>query len=85
MVTRIDWSVPDEAALDWWERHLAGVATTERGAGDGPGVIVSLYDVVCEQPNPGPACLANPLDCCDLSPFEFGPAGRGPAARAKGA
>ena len=30
MVGRIDWSVPDAAALDWWERHLAGRATTER-------------------------------------------------------
>jgi glyoxalase family protein len=32
MVTRIDWSVPGEEALDWWERHLAGRATTQRGA-----------------------------------------------------
>ena len=31
MVTRIDWSVPGDDALDWWERHLAGRATTERG------------------------------------------------------
>ncbi len=31
MVTRIDWSVPSEEALDWWERHLTGRATTERG------------------------------------------------------
>jgi glyoxalase family protein len=31
MVTRIDWSVPGDDALDWWERHLAGQATTERG------------------------------------------------------
>jgi glyoxalase family protein len=30
MVTRIDWSVPSVAALDWWERHLVGKATTER-------------------------------------------------------
>ena len=31
MVTRIDWSVPDEGALEWWERWLVGRATTERG------------------------------------------------------
>jgi len=30
MVTRIDWSVPSTAALDWWERHLVGKAATER-------------------------------------------------------
>ena len=32
MVTRIDWTVPGDDALDWWERHLAGRAATERGA-----------------------------------------------------
>ena len=31
MVTRIDWSVPDSDALDWWERWLAGRAAVERG------------------------------------------------------
>ena len=50
MVTRIDWSVPDEAALDWWERRLAGHATVVRGADhldvwDPEGLITRLVAV----------------------------------------
>jgi glyoxalase family protein len=50
MVTRIDWSVPGEASLDWWERQLAGRAATERGTGhldvwDHEGLITRLVAV----------------------------------------
>lgn len=50
MVTRIDWSVPGDDALDWWERHLAGVATVERGAAhldvwDREGLVTRLVAV----------------------------------------
>ena len=30
MIDRLDWSVPDRAALDWWEAQLVGQAETER-------------------------------------------------------
>lgn len=50
MVTRIDWSVPGDDALDWWERRLAGAATTERGAAhldvwDHEGLVTRLVAV----------------------------------------
>lgn len=54
MVTRIDWSVPSPAALDWWEQQLAGKATTERSAEyldiwDHEGLITRLVPVAgCE-------------------------------------
>ena len=50
MVTRIDWSVPSEEALNWWERYLAGKAATERGPAhldvwDPEGLVTRLVSV----------------------------------------
>ncbi|MGI9116296.1 MAG: VOC family protein [Gaiellales bacterium] len=57
MVTRIDWSVPGEDALDWWERWLAGRATVERGTAhldvwDPEGLVTRLVAVPESAPLP---------------------------------
>lgn len=54
MVTRIDWSVPSDAALDWWEQHLVGKAATQRSRRhldlwDHEGLVTRLVPVLgCE-------------------------------------
>ncbi len=69
MVTRVDWSVPSTAALDWWERELVGRAVTQRTAThldlwDHEGLLTRLVPVADadQQPHAGaphvPAAMA---------------------------